>query len=970
MNFSAPGGCGTATNTVLNIGVDLPVPSGSSSIQIHQIAYAGSSTSFSQPSAFVVNTGTMSATMNPQSSAKMCCTANNCDLALYAYGSWYENPSCGTPPGCSAPIQWYMLDFSDTMLGSCNDCGIPVGAGATLALDISFGGGILQVADFGNGTSVYISYDAVPASPSVTPTPTETETMTSSQTLTPSPSPTPTETETMTPSQTLTPTPSETPTETETITPSKTLSITPTLSPSATPPSNNLVPNGDFELGWTGFTTSYTKGAINNGPSLANIYTGPINIWGQCNAPDHTKGNGKFLGENGASNPNDIAWQVNGLLPVVAGSTYRFQAWVISLTTVSPSSPGPILKFYVSVQGGPWEFLGTHPSIPNGCPPWAYIHSDYIPSKNGTFQVKLVNTQTSFGGNDYALDDIYFGLLSNAPYISSSSIMTRTPSSRATVLSIPSVLSSITPRAIPSSRESPVSIATRAQIFSESSSASSSASPRESPVSIANSGQIFSESSSASSSASSRESPAPLATNKQLVSETSSASSSASSKKSAAPLATKRQVFSKTSSAFSRESPLSVASNGPLISETSSVSATPKQSAHSYESYSSTSRITGLPRSTSVPTLSKYPKTRPTYTSTGSKESYMIESASGFASRMEIPTSSSQSSYYPAFTFTTTPKNSSAFLQTTNYSEEMSFNAVNLLNTFANSTFAYSSSDSATQTNTILSGTAIGVCGAVMLAAAYRYFNRKGSASASAKKEAEASGPDSEKGEAGGFAPGTAGVQSPPTLFSYGMSFIKSPSKLLNLVKNPKQAFSELQKVTMETIAPVNKDLTKVTVVQETPKKIAAACPVCAKKLIEQKKAAAQKKLSVKPKPGSVEKRKPVEPETPVEPEIKVKANAKAPVSSAASVLSEDRPDSILNASVYRDLDDDDIKGNDVGDSVSEQDISLELPNTVHEAEEEGQVQGSTALVEIQKEDMEQVLAYLQEMKKRHTVIE
>src|SRR5690606_242669 len=92
-----------------------------------------------------------------------------------------------------------------------------------------------------------------------------------------------------------------------------------------------LIVNGDFEMGNVGFTSTYgyVDPSIQNGMYPEGIYTVSNNpnhthnnFWGR----DHTTGTGNFMIVNGAGSPVTI-WQQT--VTVQPNTTYYFSAWAI-----------------------------------------------------------------------------------------------------------------------------------------------------------------------------------------------------------------------------------------------------------------------------------------------------------------------------------------------------------------------------------------------------------------------------------------------------------------------------------------------------------------------------------------------------------------------------------------------------------------------------------------------------------------
>jgi hypothetical protein len=182
----------------------------------------------------------------------------------------------------------------------------------------------------------------------------------------------------------------------------------------------NIIPNGDFEMGWSGFSSGYSRCAS---PSeigqagKADVFQAPVVVW--CPAiPDHTSGNGKFFVANGDSSANAVVWHTTTTCALKAQQLYRFQAWVITLTYVQPVHPGPNLQFWIAPQDNslPSVLLGGMPPLSNGCSTtWTYIFADFFSTFDGIARISLVNTETAAAGNDFAVDDIFFGSAFSAP---------------------------------------------------------------------------------------------------------------------------------------------------------------------------------------------------------------------------------------------------------------------------------------------------------------------------------------------------------------------------------------------------------------------------------------------------------------------------------------------------------------------------------------------------------------------------
>ena len=179
--------------------------------------------------------------------------------------------------------------------------------------------------------------------------------------------------------------------------------ITYTLTGYGSDPNNpNLVANGDFSGGNTGFSSDYTyvvdipnvqnemvpEGtyAVINNPNL--VHTG----FAACN--DHTGGNGNMMVINGAASLQDIWCQTVTISP---DTYYNVSAWVASVNSASPA----ILQF--SINGTPIGPIINAPSTPCS---WIPFNATWNSGSTTSAEICILNLNTAGGGNDFAIDDI------------------------------------------------------------------------------------------------------------------------------------------------------------------------------------------------------------------------------------------------------------------------------------------------------------------------------------------------------------------------------------------------------------------------------------------------------------------------------------------------------------------------------------------------------------------------------------
>jgi gliding motility-associated-like protein len=163
----------------------------------------------------------------------------------------------------------------------------------------------------------------------------------------------------------------------------------------------NIVQNGNFSAGNTGFFTDYALGAGGQyGPlTLEGTYgvgANPKllhNNFATCG--DHTTGSGNMLVVNGASNPNVNVWCQT--VTVAPNTEYMFSTWLASVTLTNPA----VLQFSINNIN-----LGSPFTASAGLCAWNQFFEIWNSGINTSAQICIVNQNTIQDGNDFALDDI------------------------------------------------------------------------------------------------------------------------------------------------------------------------------------------------------------------------------------------------------------------------------------------------------------------------------------------------------------------------------------------------------------------------------------------------------------------------------------------------------------------------------------------------------------------------------------
>jgi len=175
----------------------------------------------------------------------------------------------------------------------------------------------------------------------------------------------------------------------------------------------NLVTNGDFEAGNTDFSSSYSYvPAGNSSEGQYTVRTNPYPWNGAfISTGDHTTGSGQMFVGNGSPVSGAIVWQSTAIA-VTASTNYFFEAFVnnvcCSTFTFGPGSES-ILEFSLIFNGGTPISLGTITTSLALAGTWEGLSTQWSALGAGNVVLRLINQNTNRGGNDFALDDVFFG---------------------------------------------------------------------------------------------------------------------------------------------------------------------------------------------------------------------------------------------------------------------------------------------------------------------------------------------------------------------------------------------------------------------------------------------------------------------------------------------------------------------------------------------------------------------------------
>ena len=167
--------------------------------------------------------------------------------------------------------------------------------------------------------------------------------------------------------------------------------------------SNNLITNGDFSAGNSGFSSDlqYSPGNVHP-EGTYDISTNPnLSHPTGISYGDHTTGMGLMFVGNGSTGSTEVAWQQQ--VAVIPEQEYSLSFWLSDWS--GPGHPAAVLQVYINdlAVGAP---VSTSPENGGVWEPHSFV---WMSGETETSAlISLVNPSTGVGGNDFALDDLEF----------------------------------------------------------------------------------------------------------------------------------------------------------------------------------------------------------------------------------------------------------------------------------------------------------------------------------------------------------------------------------------------------------------------------------------------------------------------------------------------------------------------------------------------------------------------------------
>ncbi len=167
--------------------------------------------------------------------------------------------------------------------------------------------------------------------------------------------------------------------------------------------SGELVVNGDFSAGSTGFSSDYvpgyggTYGLLSGAGTYATSTSPQLTHVNFANFGDHTAGPGNMLVVNGAQIPGQNIWCQTVI--VQPNTDYAFSAWLATAVSESPA------QMVFTVNG---IVVGDPLLAPFATGQWLNFYGIWNSGSATSAAICISNQNSADSGNDFALDDISF----------------------------------------------------------------------------------------------------------------------------------------------------------------------------------------------------------------------------------------------------------------------------------------------------------------------------------------------------------------------------------------------------------------------------------------------------------------------------------------------------------------------------------------------------------------------------------
>lgn len=159
--------------------------------------------------------------------------------------------------------------------------------------------------------------------------------------------------------------------------------------------SANLIVNGDFEAGNSGFTSDYADGVTDLSGRTYMVIDNPSDYHSLASSyGDHTSGSGLMMAVNGWDEVDKIVWSQT--ITVSPNTEYSISAWISTWYSPSPAE----LQFLINSNS-----IGIV-TAPSTTAAWENFSTTWNSGATISASIEIIDLNTDGTGNDFALDDI------------------------------------------------------------------------------------------------------------------------------------------------------------------------------------------------------------------------------------------------------------------------------------------------------------------------------------------------------------------------------------------------------------------------------------------------------------------------------------------------------------------------------------------------------------------------------------
>ncbi len=167
----------------------------------------------------------------------------------------------------------------------------------------------------------------------------------------------------------------------------------------------NLIPNGDFSAGYTGFTSEYNAAPAGNTAALEYAVRANSLGWNPffVDATDYS-GAGLMLVANGPDDSDAVVWGTT--FAVTPFTNYVFQGFGMNICC-NDTYPGPGKTEFAELS---WYANGVLVTAFSVGAPGVWISGSGVWNSGpvSSITLELINTHIAFSGNDFAIDNLFF----------------------------------------------------------------------------------------------------------------------------------------------------------------------------------------------------------------------------------------------------------------------------------------------------------------------------------------------------------------------------------------------------------------------------------------------------------------------------------------------------------------------------------------------------------------------------------